>query len=580
MAYLDHAATTPMHPAAIEAMAAVQRTIGNASSLHTSGRSARRRIEEARELIADKLGARPSEVIFTAGGTESDNLAVKGIYWARRDAEPHRRRIVTTEVEHHAVLDSVNWLVEHEGAHVTWLPTAADGSVSATALREALQSHDDVALVSVMWANNEVGTILPIAEMSVVAMEFGVPMHSDAIQAVGQLPLDFGASGLSAMSVAGHKFGGPPGVGALLLRRDVTCVPLMHGGGQERDIRSGTPDVASAVGMATAAQIAVDGLEENSARLRLLRDRLVEGVLAEIDDVCLNGADDPMRLAGNAHFTFRGCEGDALLMLLDANGIECSTGSACTAGVAQPSHVLIAMGVDAASARGSLRLSLGHTSVEADVDAALEVLPGAVARARRAALAAAEHPDESSRRDERWRRLVCCCRPHGRCRTRGGRSAHGAIDRARHAAHRLAGLLFQRGRCRRAPRRRCARNPVLCLGFRREVQRGRDQRLRVVVCPRGNSEPLRAVQSADQVRCSVRQGCGVGFRYGGHRPLRPAVGWAAAPRRRPGQGSVLCACRAHCAAAAPRRVPDRRHAEAADPCRGGPPRPGGRQQAG
>lgn len=215
-----------MHPAAIEAMAAVQRTIGNASSLHTSGRSARRRIEEARELIADKLGARPSEVIFTAGGTESDNLAVKGIYWARRDAEPHRRRIVTTEVEHHAVLDSVNWLVEHEGAHVTWLPTAADGSVSATALREALQSHDDVALVSVMWANNEVGTILPIAEMSVVAMEFGVPMHSDAIQAVGQLPLDFGASGLSAMSVAGHKFGGPPGVGALLLRRDVTCVPL------------------------------------------------------------------------------------------------------------------------------------------------------------------------------------------------------------------------------------------------------------------------------------------------------------------------------------------------------------------
>lgn len=374
-----------------DGMARLTRAAGpsRAKELVFSGRSARRRIEEARELIADKLGARPSEVIFTAGGTESDNLAVKGIYWARRDAEPHRRRIVTTEVEHHAVLDSVNWLVEHEGAHVTWLPTAADGSVSATALREALQSHDDVALVSVMGANNEVGTILPIAEMSVVAMEFGVPMHSDAIQAVGQLPLDFGASGLSAMSVAGHKFGGPPGVGALLLRRDVTCVPLMHGGGQERDIRSGTPDVASAVGMATAAQIAVDGLEENSARLRLLRDRLVEGVLAEIDDVCLNGADDPMRLAGNAHFTFRGCEGDALLMLLDANGIECSTGSACTAGVAQPSHVLIAMGVDAASARGSLRLSLGHTSVEADVDAALEVLPGAVARARRAALAAA-----------------------------------------------------------------------------------------------------------------------------------------------------------------------------------------------
>ncbi|WP_204807984.1 cysteine desulfurase family protein [Mycobacterium riyadhense] len=389
MVYLDHAATTPMHPAAIEAMTAALGTVGNASSLHTTGRSARRRIEESRELIADKLGARPSEVIFTAGGTESDNLAVKGIYWARRDAEPSRRRIVTTEVEHHAVLDSVNWLVKHAGAQVTWLPTGADGSVSAAGLREALQSHDDVALVSVMWANNEVGTIMPTAELASVAAEFDVPMHSDAVQAVGQLPVDFGASGLSAMSVAAHKFGGPPGVGALLLRRDVSCVPLLHGGGQERDIRSGTPDVASAVGMAVAAQIAVDGLEANGVRLRALRDRLVDGVLADIDDVRLNGALDPLRLPGNAHFTFRGCEGDALLMLLDANGVECSTGSACTAGVTQPSHVLIAMGADAASARGSLRLSLGHTSVDADIDAALRVLPGAVARARRAALAAA-----------------------------------------------------------------------------------------------------------------------------------------------------------------------------------------------
>ncbi|RUP03583.1 MAG: cysteine desulfurase [Mycobacterium sp.] len=389
MVYLDHAATTPMHPAAIEAMTAVLGTVGNASSLHTTGRTARRRIEESRELIADKLGARPSEVIFTAGGTESDNLAVKGLYWARRDENENRRRIVTSEVEHHAVLDSVNWLVEHEGAEVTWLPTDSDGSVSAAALREALDGGDDVAVVSVMWANNEVGTIMPIAELASVAAEFGVPMHCDAVQAVGQLPVDFGASGLSAMSVAGHKFGGPPGVGALVVRRNVACVPLLHGGGQERDIRSGTPDVAGAVGMATAAGIAVDGLEANSARLRQLRDRLVDGVLAQIDDVRVNGARDPLRLPGNAHFTFRGCEGDALLMLLDANGIECSTGSACTAGVAQPSHVLIAMGADPASARGSLRLSFGHNSVDSDVDAALEVLPGAVARARRAALAAA-----------------------------------------------------------------------------------------------------------------------------------------------------------------------------------------------
>jgi cysteine desulfurase len=388
MVYLDHAATTPMHPVAIEAMTAVLGTVGNASSLHTSGRAARRRIEESRELIADKLGARPSEVIFTAGGTESDNLAVKGIYRARRDADPSHRRIITSAVEHHAVLDSVDWLVEHEGAQVTWLPTAADGSVSADALRDALRSHDDVALVSVMWANNEVGTVMPIAGLAAVAAEFGVPMHSDAIQAVGQLPVDFTDSGLSAMSIAAHKFGGPPAVGALLLRRDVTCVPLLHGGGQERDIRSGTPDVAGAVGMASAIRLAVDGLEANGARLRALRDRLVEGVLAAIDDVRFNGSRES-RLPGNAHFTFRGCEGDSLLMLLDANGIECSTGSACTAGVPQASHVLIAMGDDSATARGSLRLSLGHTSVDADIDALLRVLPGAVDRARRAALAAA-----------------------------------------------------------------------------------------------------------------------------------------------------------------------------------------------
>ena len=376
-----------MHPAAIEAMAAVLSTVGNASSLHGTGRAARRRMEESRETLAKLLGARPSEVIFTAGGTESDNLAVKGIYWARRDAEPRRRRIVTTAVEHHAVLDSVEWLAEHEGAEVTWLPTASDGSVAPAALREALQDHGDVALVSVMWANNEVGTIMPLAELASVAAEFDVPMHSDAVQAVGQIPVDFTASGLSAMSIAAHKFGGPTGVGALLLRRDTACVPLLHGGGQERDVRSGTPDVAGAVAMATAAQVAIEGMETTSARVQTLRDRLVDGVLSKIDDVRLNGATGTQRLPGNAHFTFRGCEGDSLLMLLDAKGIECSTGSACTAGVAQPSHVLIAMGADTASARGSLRLSFGHTSVDADVDAALEVLPGAVDRARQAALA-------------------------------------------------------------------------------------------------------------------------------------------------------------------------------------------------
>ncbi len=387
--YLDHAATTPMRPAAIEAMTAALTSVGNASSLHGSGRLARRRLEESRETLAGLLGARPSEVIFTAGGTESDNLAVKGIYWARRDADRARRRIVTTPVEHHAVLDAVEWLVAHEGATVTWVPVDRRGVVSAEALRAAIGDPSDVALVSVMWANNEVGTIMPIAELAEVCAAVDVPMHSDAVQAVGQLPVDFAASGLSAMSVTAHKFGGPTGVGALLLRRDTACVPQLHGGGQERDVRSGTQDVAGVTGMAAAARDAVETMDATAARVRALRDRMIAQVLETIDDVDLNGASGTDRLPGNTHFTFRGCEGDSLLMLLDAKGIECSTGSACTAGVAQPSHVLTAMGADPASARGSLRFSLGHTSTEADIDAVLAVLPAAVERARQAALASA-----------------------------------------------------------------------------------------------------------------------------------------------------------------------------------------------
>ncbi|WP_308192922.1 cysteine desulfurase family protein [Mycobacterium sp. PSTR-4-N] len=387
--YLDHAATTPMRPAAIEAMSSALTSVGNASSLHGSGRLARRRLEESRETLAGLLGARPSEVIFTAGGTESDNLAVKGIYWARRDADPARRRIVTTPIEHHAVLDAVEWLVDHEGAEVTWVPVDRHGVVSAEALRAAIGDPADVALVSVMWANNEVGTIMPIAELAAVCAAAAVPMHSDAVQAVGQIPVDFAASGLSAMSLTAHKFGGPTGVGALLLRRDTACVSQLHGGGQERDVRSGTQDVAGVAGMAAAARDAVETMDATAARVRALRDRMIDRVLATIDDVDLNGPAGAGRLPGNTHFTFRGCEGDSLLMLLDAKGIECSTGSACTAGVAQPSHVLTAMGADPASARGSLRFSLGHTSTDDDIDAVLAVLPAAVERARQAALASA-----------------------------------------------------------------------------------------------------------------------------------------------------------------------------------------------
>ncbi|MFC9439064.1 cysteine desulfurase family protein [Nocardia sp. NPDC057030] len=389
--YLDHAATTPMLPAAIEAMTAALGIVGNASSLHGSGRAARRTLEEARESIAADLGARPSEVIFTSGGTESDNLAVKGIYWARRDADPRRTRIVVSSVEHHAVIDAVEWLEQHEGARVTWLPVDDEGVVSPRALRAALSANpDDVALVSVMWANNEVGSIQPIGELAAVAQEFGVPMHSDAVQAAAQLPIDFAASGLSAASFAGHKVGGPHGVGLLLLGRQVPCVPLLHGGGHERDLRSGTSDTASAVGLATALRQTAAELPTRTPELTGLRDALIDGVLAIAPEAVLNGAPGDRRLPGNVHFTFPGCEGDSLLMLLDAAGIECSTGSACTAGVASPSHVLIAMGVEPWQARGSLRFSLGHTSTRADVDALLAVLPQVVDRARAAGLAGAK----------------------------------------------------------------------------------------------------------------------------------------------------------------------------------------------
>ncbi|RJO75024.1 cysteine desulfurase [Nocardia panacis] len=389
--YLDHAATTPMLPAAIEAMMAVLSSAANASSLHGSGRAARRLLEEARESIAANLGARPSEVIFTSGGTESDNLAVKGIFWARRAADPRRIRIVASAVEHHAVLDAVQWLEQHEGAQVTWLPVDSEGLVAPRVLRETLAAHaDDIALVTVMWANNETGTIQPIAELAAVAAEFEIPMHSDAVQAAAALPIDFAASGLSAVSIAGHKVGGPHGIGALLLGRQVPCVPLLHGGGHERDLRSGTSDTAAAVGLAAALRETAADLPTHSAVLRGLRDALIDGVMAAIPDAVLSGPRDERRLPGNAHFTFPGCEGDSLLMLLDAAGIECSTGSACNAGVATPSHVLIAMGVPAWQARGSLRFSLGHTSTRADVDALLRVLPQVVERAMAAGLAGAK----------------------------------------------------------------------------------------------------------------------------------------------------------------------------------------------
>jgi cysteine desulfurase len=389
--YLDHAATTPMRPEAVAAYVAAAAEPGNASSLHASGRRARRVVEEARESLAEALGARPSEVVFTAGGTESDNLALKGLFWRRRAERPTRTRVLVSAVEHHAVLDAAAWLGEAAGARVELLEVDGTGLVHPATLRAALaRDPDDVALVSVMWANNEVGTIQPVAELARIAAGAGVPFHTDAVQAVGALPVSFAASEADAMTVSGHKVGGPYGVGALLVRRGLELTPLTHGGGQERDVRSGTLDAPGIAAFAVAARLAVADRASESARVAALRDELVRRVLDAVPDAALNGAvPGPGRLPGNAHFSFPGCEGDSLLMLLDARGIECSTGSACSAGVAEPSHVLLAMGADVERARGSLRFSLGGPSRPADVADLAGAIGAVTERARRAGRLAA-----------------------------------------------------------------------------------------------------------------------------------------------------------------------------------------------
>jgi cysteine desulfurase len=390
--YLDHAASTPMYPEAVAAMTAQLTQLGNPSSLHASGRAARRVVEESRETIARAVGCRPGEVVFTSGGTESDNLALKGLFWARRDQDPRRTRILATSVEHHAVLDPLHWLAEHEGAEVELLPVDRWGRLDVAALRETLERDPgSVAVVSVMWANNEVGTVQRLAEVVELAHAHDVPVHTDAVQAVGQVPVDFAACGVDALTLTAHKAGGPYGVGALVVRRDLDVTPQLHGGGQERDIRSGTIDTPAIAGFAAAVELAVKHQPDHASRVSGLRDELVRRVQREVPDAMVNGDPDSgldHRLPGNAHLTFPGCEGDSLLMLLDARGIACSTGSACSAGVPQPSHVLLAMGCDEEQARSSLRFSLGHTSTPADVDALAEVIAPVVERARAAGAAA------------------------------------------------------------------------------------------------------------------------------------------------------------------------------------------------
>lgn len=387
-AYLDHAATTPLLPEVVEVMSRELERVGNASSLHASGRAARRVVEESRELIGERLGCRPSEVVFTSGGTESNNLAIKGLYWAR--SSEHRRRVLFSSIEHHALLDPVSWLAAHEGARIDMTPVDRQGRISLDSLREAVERDpDDVTVITTMWANNEMGTVQPVREAVRLAAPHGIPVHSDAVQAVGYLPMDFAETGLDAMTVTAHKLGGPVGIGALVINRELSPTPLLHGGGQERDLRSGTMGVALIAAFATALDITIGRQAEESARIERLRSRLVDGLARVVPDAIVNGVSEPgpdHRLPNIVHVTFPGCEGDAMLMLLDAQGVEVSTGSACAAGVPQPSHVLLAMGFEEDAARGSLRFSLGHTTTEAEIDLLLEVLPGVYERARDARL--------------------------------------------------------------------------------------------------------------------------------------------------------------------------------------------------
>ena len=380
--YLDHAATTPMSPEVLAAYVSALSVVGNPSSIHSQGQNAKRMLEEAREQVAASVGADAVEVTFTSGGTEAINLAIKGLWWARNAASA-RPRMLIAAAEHHATIDAAAWLASTEGAIVEEVPVDSLGRIDLAALERML--GEDVALVSILWANNEVGTIQPIDEVVALASRFGIPVHCDAVAAYGYLPIDFHASGLAALSISAHKVAGPVGIGALVIARTATIVPLIHGGNQQR-ARSGTQDAAGAVAFGVAAARAAAGIESRQIRLRELRDRLVAGIRSAVPTAILRG--DPVeRLPGNAHFTFPGCEGDSLLFLLDVAGFSVSTGSACQAGVPEASHVLLAMGVSEADARGALRITLGTDTTEDEIDAFVAALPDAVTRAGIAGLA-------------------------------------------------------------------------------------------------------------------------------------------------------------------------------------------------
>lgn len=384
--YLDYAATTPLRKEVFDCYVGFLQQLGNPSSVHSSGQKVRRALEEARESLARSVDCNRNEVIFTSGGTESDNLAIKGLYWQRKAEEPQRNIIISAGTEHHAVIDPIEWLEKHDGAEIIWLPVDSEGVIDLDFLATFLTEKADlVAVITLMWANNETGVITDIPRVVEIANQYGIPVHSDAIAAFGHLPLSFKDSGLAAMSLSAHKIGGPVGAGALLVSRATKLVSLVHGGGQERGMRSGTMNAPVAKAFALAAEIAVSELDAEMQRLAKLRDYLVSEVQS-IAPVAKHTGSKAQRMPHNAHFTFEGCSGDSLLFLLDQQGICVSTGSACQAGVNSPSHVLVAMGRSERDANGCLRMTLGQESTQEDIDFFLKALPSALEGALKAGL--------------------------------------------------------------------------------------------------------------------------------------------------------------------------------------------------
>ncbi|KAB1636374.1 cysteine desulfurase family protein [Pseudoclavibacter terrae] len=393
--YLDHAATTPMVREAREALLAGLDLTGNPSSIHGHGQAAKRLLEGARERVAAALGADPIEVVLTSGGTEAINLGIKGLYWARREQDAARVRVLAPRGEHHASVDAVEWLVAHEGAVVDWLPVDESGVVDLGVAEQRMREHaNEVALITVILANNEVGSVQPVRSLAALAAEHGIPVHVDAVAAFGHIPVSLRELDVAALSVSAHKIGGPVAMGALALARAHTVEALIHGGGQQRGVRSGTQDVPAALAFAAATDAAMSRMETEGARLDALARRLAGGLAripgaelrgAPIDGVLQDaGVEVRARVPGNVHATFDGCQGDSLLFLLDMAGFSVSTGSACQAGIAEPSHVLLGMGLDERTALSALRFTLGASTGDADIASLLDVLPRIVEQARTA----------------------------------------------------------------------------------------------------------------------------------------------------------------------------------------------------